>query len=126
MKLLLDVTSAANNSESTTRNKIPSAELIKSESQMCSIKDEAKCEQVQSRCSNFHSSTSRSEAVQVAGKALGKVSRNSAGGCKRPKMAQLEDNMNSAGVDDVKDSSFPAKGRSWFLVEWIRRKYIYC
>ncbi|KAL5749971.1 hypothetical protein ACOSP7_024574 [Xanthoceras sorbifolium] len=99
-----DVTSTVNDSESALWDKIPETELHKHDNQLPGIQAEDSFEQVQSRGSNCPSSTSRSEFVQVQRKA-GKVSRSSSGGSKRPRLAQLEDNMSSAGVDDIKDIS---------------------
>ncbi|TXG50580.1 hypothetical protein EZV62_023104 [Acer yangbiense] len=99
-----DVTSTVNDSESASQDKLPETELLKHDNHLPCIQADDLSEQLQSRGSNFPSATSRSEVVQVQRKS-GKVSRSSSGGSKRPRLAQLEDNMSSAGVDDVKDIS---------------------
>ncbi|KAI9173702.1 hypothetical protein LWI28_005102 [Acer negundo] len=99
-----DATSTVNDSESASWDKLPETELPKHDDQLPCIQADDLSEQLQSRGSNFPSATSRSEVVQVQRRS-GKVSRSSSGGSKRPRLAQLEDNMSSAGVDDVKDIS---------------------
>ncbi|KAK3227912.1 hypothetical protein Dsin_007774 [Dipteronia sinensis] len=99
-----DVTNTVNDSESASRDKLPETELLKHDNQLPCIQADDLSEQLQSRGSNFPSATSGSEVVLVQRKS-GKVSRSSSGGSKRTRLALLEDNTSSAGVDDVKDIS---------------------
>ncbi|KAJ0106080.1 hypothetical protein Patl1_17630 [Pistacia atlantica] len=95
-----DVTSTVNDLESTW-DKIQKTEPRKHDSQLPSLHVEDSSAQLKSGSTSCPSSTSRSELQRKTGK----VSRSSSGCSKRPRLAQLEDNMSSAGVNDIKDIS---------------------
>ncbi|XP_031249622.1 uncharacterized protein LOC116107497 isoform X1 [Pistacia vera] len=95
-----DVTSTVNDLESTW-DKIQKTEPRKHDSQLPSLHVEDSSAQLKSGSTSCPSSTSRSEVQRKTGK----VSRSSSGCSKRPRLAQLEDNMSSAGVNDIKDIS---------------------
>lgn len=100
---LADVSTPVNGVELASRDKVLEAEPCRNDVQPIDSHVEGSYE-LHFRDTNCPSSTSMPEAVQ-APKRAGRASRNSSGSLKRPRLAQLEDNMISAVLDEVKDIS---------------------
>lgn len=97
-----DETGVVNALESVSWSKIPDAELCKHASQLPSCQAEELYEQHDYRGTSRHLLNPAPDVVNAQRKA-GKMPRSSSGCSKRARVAQLEDSVSSAGVDDVKD-----------------------
>ncbi|XP_022736263.1 uncharacterized protein LOC111289460 isoform X2 [Durio zibethinus] len=97
-----DDTSAVDALDSASWSKIPDSELSRHASQLPSHHMEELFEQHDHRGTSCHLQNPSPDVVDTQRKA-GKMTRSSSGCSKRARLAQLEDIMSSAGVDDVKD-----------------------
>ncbi|XWS50016.1 hypothetical protein CRYUN_Cryun12cG0052200 [Craigia yunnanensis] len=97
-----DETIVVNALESASWGRIPDAELCRHASQLPSCQTEELSEQHDHRGTSCHLPSPGRDVVNTQRKA-GKMPRSSSGCSKRALVAQLEDTMASAGVDDVTD-----------------------
>ena len=97
-----DETIVVNALESASWGRIPDAELCRHASQLPSCQTEELSEQHDHRGTRCHLPNPGPDVVNTQRKA-GKMPRSRSGCSKRALVAQLEDTMASAGVDDVKD-----------------------
>ncbi|XP_022760672.1 uncharacterized protein LOC111306916 [Durio zibethinus] len=97
-----DETMVLNDIESASWGMVPDAELCRHASLLSSCQIEELSEQHDHKGTNCHLSNPGPDAVNTQRKA-GKMPRSSSGRSKRARVAQLEDTMTSAGVDDIKD-----------------------